>query len=381
MTRTRTQSTGLFPTGGYVTRVNTLTPAVNYTIVQTSTRDMALNVCMDELGKDKVHPLTITKRKTQIEPLNGTRQVGFNTYTVKDFYPNNATTFPNDTTHEAVPLLSVAAATTKLLARTNPNRVESSIPQFIGELKDVPNLFRARAAGLHAKRPKFGSTAGGTYLQWKFGWEPLIRDLQNFLNGQNLVDKRVKELQNLYLNGGISRRLRLSSGSGHGDGTLTILSFPPTFIIKGRYSRITKGSQWGSVKWVPTAVPKDMSNESLRKLARDAVFGVGGVHISDVWELLPWSWMVDWSSNIGDWLQSRRNRIPVVPRDICIMQYRETKGSWTRADQETWLAGGGGTTLLETKERFMGVDSLSASIPFLNGGQLSILGALVAARR
>jgi hypothetical protein len=166
-----------------------------------------------------------------------------------------------------------------------------------------------------------------------------------------------------------------------GDGTLTILSFPPTFIIKGRYSRITKGTQWGSVKWIPTAVPKDLSDAKLRELARDAVFGLGGVHISDVWELLPWSWMADWCSNIGDWLQSKRNKIPVVPRNICIMQMRETKGSWTRADNESWLSGGGGTTTLLTKERFMGSGSLSASIPFLNGGQLSILGALLATRR
>lgn len=181
--------------------------------------------------------------------------------------------------------------------------------------------------------------------------------------------------------GGISRRLNLASGSASYEDTLSILSFPSSTIIYGRMSRITKGKQWGSVKWVPTAVPKDLSNSSLRRLARDAVFGLGGVHISDVWELLPWSWMVDWCSNIGDWLQAKRNKIPVVPRDVCIMTYRETKSSWTRADQVLWVSGGGGTSVLETKERALGSGSLSASIPFLNGGQLSILSALIAARR
>lgn len=382
MTRVRRQSGGMYPTNGYITRVNSSLPALNYTINQSITRDIELNVCEDSLGRDSVHPLKITKLKRVISPCNGKLKTGNNEYTVNNFFANNATQLDRDTIHEPIALLDVAAATSKLLARTNPNRVASSIPQFIGELKDVPNMFRLQASNLAATRPKkFGSTVGGAYLQWKFGWEPLIRDIQNFLDGQRLVDQRVKELQNLYKNGGISRRLNLASGSAGYEDVLSILSFPSSTILYGKMSRITKGRQWGTVRWIPTAIPTDLSNESLRKLARDAVFGLGGVHISDVWELLPWSWMVDWCSNIGDWLQAKRNKIPVVPRDICIMQYRETKTTWSRTDQNLWVSGGDGTCILETKERFLGSGSLSASIPFLNGGQLSILGALAATRR
>lgn len=379
MARTRTHSSGKFPVGGFVSYTST-DGIGNYTTPQTVTRDMSLDVCVDELGKDKSHPLTITKVKRVIEPLNGTRTSGPNTWLVRNFYANNATLLA-DTNHVAMSFPTVAQATTKLLARTNPNRVESSIPQFIGELKDVPSMFKWRAQELHSKRPKFGSTAGGAYLQWKFGWEPLIRDLSNFLNSQSLVDKRVAELVQLYKNGGIRRRLNLAQTNGYDTGVYTILSFPPSYLIDARISRVGRGSMWGTIRWVPTAIPKDMSNKNLQQLARNAVFGIGGVHLSDVWELLPWSWMVDWCSNVGDWLQSRRNKIPVAARDICIMKYRETKGSWSRTDSQTWVGGGGGTVLLETKERFLGVDSLSASIPFLNGGQLSILGALVATRR
>jgi len=310
--------------------------------------------------------------------MTGTLVDGSITYTASSWYHTGATTISDDV-HVGHTLDNVATATAKLANRTNPGRIVTSIPQFIGELKDFPSMLRRDGNNLLRHKPS-RSSAGGAYLEWTFAWVPLYRDLSNFLNATGIVDSRVKELRSLYENGGLKRRLKLGQSGQHADSDLAVSTIG-TKVFRCTLKGFTKGDQWGTCRWVPTALPTDMSNQGLRKIASDAVYGKSGNHISDVWNLLPWSWMIDWVSNTGDFIESHANTIPCDIRDICIMRHLLTTWSWKRSDAHTWAKGGEGEVRLETKERFMGSYSLSASIPFLNGGQLSILGALIASRR
>jgi hypothetical protein len=112
----------------------------------------------------------------------------------------------------------------------------------------------------------------------------------------------------------------------------------------------------------------------LRRLARKAVFGLS-FEPEDAWNLIPWTWMIDWFSNCGEWLEAHNNRIPCSPERVCIMTKTETVCVWIRTDSLSYT-GGECYALRTTKSRALSSGSAEAWLPFISERQLSILGAL-----
>lgn len=341
--------------------------------------------CVDSVGKQNPHPLTINSSRRKHQPVNGkwANDEGTVEWRFQDYLAPPAYSVV-DTTHLSVDRQSVSAATAKLLARTHPGRTAIALPSAIGELKDLPRELLALVKAYNAKRPlRIGnahpSNQGKAYLAWKFGWEPIIRDIATLLDAQKAIDKRIRELNALRNNGGSTRRLKIHSATESDSSTSTLFTMPGV-SLSWRRSRITTIEQWGTVKWVPSQALKEMPRSQMNRLAADAVYGLSGNHFSDVWQLMPWSWLIDYFSNVGNLIENSANRVPVIPTDICIMTHRVTKYDWTRTDSTSWASGGAGSATYESKERQLGSLSLSASIPMFSVGQLSILGALVASR-
>ncbi|UJQ85071.1 MAG: putative maturation protein [Alvestavirus fundivicinum] len=386
MPRVRVQAYNPSPIGGYIQQI-WKPDGIDYCgHTQNISRETEYRRCDDDTGKSTSHPLTITRITRSYSTMSGSfdninQPISYR-WKVVDLYPYMGFGLA-DASHGTFSLPNVAESSTFVLARTNPGRASVSLPVFIGELRELPMLLRNLGRDLLSRRPATeGSASGGkAFLQWKFGWDPLVRDLFNMLQAQAAIDRRIKELRGLYSNGGIRRKVEIArSGSAGKDNPVTFHS-SCAVIVSHQRSWQTTARQWGTVRWVPTVVPNDLSDPALRKMAMDAVFGRTGNHISDIWNLLPWTWFADWFTNLGDFLDANVNRIPVMPQHLCIMRNVKTINTWDRADQLEWLKGGTGTTTLETKERFLGNSSLTASLPFLNGSQLSILGALVASSR
>lgn len=103
--------------------------------------------------------------------------------------------------------------------------------------------------------------------------------------------------------------------------------------------------------------------------------------VATAWELFPWSFMIDWFSNVGDLITAANNTVPVEASSVNCMQHRMTSVSWSRADYENDFSGGTALFTRETKRRDVSFGpGLTLSLPLLSGGQLSILGALSASR-
>jgi len=63
------------------------------------------------------------------------------------------------------------------------------------------------------------------------------------------------------------------------------------------------------------------------------------------------------------------------------MVYQRTTASYVRTDANSWLKGGDGSKIHETKARFVNnAGTLSASIPFMGAREMSIIGALAIQR-
>jgi len=171
-----------------------------------------------------------------------------------------------------------------------------------------------------------------------------------------------------------------------------VLGGPPAFFAgTTSYSSTVTTSRkvWFSAKyryWIP-----DVSSSQWDLRARAALFGaIPGPDL--LWEVLPWSWLVDWFENVGDVMSNMS--LNAVENLVCLhsytMEHLETKTEST-AHVNVAASNPGdvfvhpdcdqdfrSVTKTESKIRRGGGNpyGLSADISSLSGGQLGILAAL-----
>lgn len=351
--------------------------------------------CSDTIGNrdgDNLFKVELTTRTW--EPLTGS--VGAEQLSNYKYYKNFLPAWAySSESHNPGPLSSIPSVGTvalATLARSNPSRPAVSIPNFIYELKDLPKMIRdignfkrqlanIRAKGVQQVTPK---NAASHLLSYQMGWRPLISDLRKLLSFQADVNKKYIELQNLYNKGGIQRRVRNPSWTATQtlEGNVTIESGLGD-LIRCRRTGSTTVERWGTVRWKPSSLPKGgTSDQALAKLARDLTFGMNGISAKQLWDAIPWTWLIGWFSNCDEFFQAHFNTIPLSHSTPCVMTKRVTRADYTRLPgNHPQYTGGNGTVIFSTKERTVNGGSLSATIPFLNGRQLSILGALAIQRK
>nr|UJQ85670.1 MAG: putative maturation protein [Leviviridae sp.] len=253
----------------------------------------------------------------------------------------------------------------------------------------------------HLRRLQLDKSARGLanqQLSVQMGWQPLISDLAKLVDFQGRVDRKVVELDTLFnKNGGLHRtvgnnpdaarkpgsRQRQSLWSNSVESTSGTITLDSAIgqLIQAVAKTHTSAESWGSIRWEATSTPKThYSNKELTRRARNIVLGLN-LTPKQIWDAVPWSWLVGWFTNIDEYLGAHTNVIPVTCSNVCIMRRTRTTVSYSRVGAGiTTFVGGIGTTIYETKSRSVTSGSLSASIPFLSGRQLSILGALAIQR-
>jgi hypothetical protein len=271
---------------------------------------------------------------------------------------------------------------TKAAARTNPSRPIVNLPQEIVELRDLPHLLRMAGHGL------IGG-AGSANLSVQFGINPIAGALAKLFFFRESMLIRMQELKRLAGERGLRRTVRLDSGSSVGT-QLTFLetagfTWRPTFTWK------TSEEVRGHVRW--------KSTPNFDKLAYDPDLEARVVPImlgfdwanatSTAWELLPWSWLIDWVTNLGDYLSLTNNAVGAELVGTYIMRHTLTEYSADALDlwypfpqnQGGWHATAAGPkVLVERKRRYQVSVIPSARLPFLDGNQVGILASLLASR-
>lgn len=333
--------------------------------------------CADETGRGVDHGLTIRHWSNLMTPLNGIQQSSPTTWRQYEAwmvpgYPTKA--------HLSIPgMPSVGASATRLLAQTNPGRANVSLPVFIAEMRDLPHAIKSiKDIGDQLIRKKVPRTrdVAGQLLSWEFGWRPLLSDLRKITNFSDMIQKRSREIERLFSKGGLKRRLTLFEGNADHSQNLIIASSLGELVYV-RQDRTTTTRRWGTVRWRPSAMPPKGPNDVTR-LAMKAVFGLS-IQAEDVWNILPWTWLIDWSSNVGEYLAAHSNRIPCTASVPNIMTRTQTNINWKHLSPN-WVTGGEGVATYETLERALSSGTVEANLPFLSSRQLSILGSLAITR-
>lgn len=330
-------------------------------------------VCHDTVGEpDKDHPLTIDSTNLNPLILNGeTSGYFFKEYPI-------ITSFGTPILPEKAQV-SMSAFAAYVVSDTNPARSDVQLPVSIRELRDFPRTIEGLGLTI-LRRHRYKDVPKALadyYLSQEFGMKPLLGDLKKVLEFGDLVENRIDEFNRLTEKGGLKRRRRgpthkststTSTKAGYSRGVL--------FYVKFRRSH--KSEVWGTVRWKPKQSFVRLTSDDKRDLARRLVLGLDPSQITEnIWESIPWSWLVDWFSNIGDLLGALNNRVAMLPSHVCVMRHSTSTNTTLPVTHLSWVSTKEGVTTRDIKERHVVFPyQPTVHIPFLTGRQVSILGSL-----
>lgn len=268
---------------------------------------------------------------------------------------------------------SNTALATKLAASTNPSRPLVNAASAIWELREIPQLF-ARHHGADVIQSGVDSR-----FKFRFGIAPVLQDIGNIFNFTEAVEKRVKEIERTYSVKGLRRTQNLGNYTASFPVGIRNSSRNAGFRANLSGIKSTKEQTSGHIRWKADLPGKSRipNGDYVRSLARRSLVG-GGINAQAVWEIIPFSWLVDWFTSVGDLLTATSNIVPARIDKLVIMRDIETEIKYN----PPLLTSNGGVPLqglditgsahvkVRTKSRTPATVGLSAFLPVLTPGQL-----------
>lgn len=214
-------------------------------------------------------------------------------------------------------LPSIHAFGTSAIARVLPTNPNSSLSTALGELKKdgLPTIpgFGMRDRADLARR------AGGEFLNIEFGWLPLVADVRAFADSI----KRSREIIDQYMrDSGKKIRRRYTPLPV----TQSVSVFQGTGLVQGQnilapnstVTRTEDARYWFSGAFRYHIPIGDGFYDRLRRYeALSARLFDTRLTPELLWNLAPWSWAVDWFTNVGDVIHN----ISRLGSDGLVMQY------------------------------------------------------------
>lgn len=264
----------------------------------------------------------------------------------------------------------------ELLTRTNPFREEYSVPVAIKELLDVASLFKLSAGS-------FAGFLGGSYLNYKFGWVQFVNDIKTLHSITTVIERRIKEFDSLTKKGGLRRCASLP-------GSLASSAYSPAqtvhstwgFTVQANVTTQRSCKIHGTVRWrVKDGYLKSFEKLNAFNLAVSKVFDLGQLDSQTMWNLVPFSWLVDYFYDLNSYFGAQVGAGIVEPYDICIIRTLSSRIRHEPIPRSGYVHSGIGQFSLDGVERdVVPVGSITLpSISLLNRNQILTLVALIAA--
>lgn len=288
----------------------------------------------------------------------------------------NGAIFGHIAVPDALPMDTIVA---QAAARTNPSRPYVDVPIMILELGDITKLL-ANSTRYLARGDKKGYAkfVAANNIRYQFGIAPLVGDLVKLLKFRDAVVRRIRELNKLKTKG-LRRTISFGSASAS-------VEMPNQFLqssymtVTSNVKKTTTVSQKVHCRWKPTGnILRDMDDDEMSVIATRAVLGLTA-DASTAWELMPWSWLIDWNIAIGDYFKANRN---IVSAELSALTYIEHTLTVATTPHVTHNGSGtctGINRVLERKLRQPTTLNPQAHFPFLDGRQMGILASLAIMR-
>jgi hypothetical protein len=224
---------------------------------------------------------------------------------------------------------------------------------------------------------------GSAWLEYQFLIRPIVGDIVKMANLDRVVHDRIGEISRLFGDKGLRRTVTVHDGSAYEE-RYTVLQSAGVYVAAN--ARITTTSHTRvHCRWLPTATGPKPSHAQMRAWAIRSALGLT-VDASTLWEITPWSWMADWCVNLGDYFKASRNIVPAILTGVYPMTHVTTTWEIPPMPITAWwgatVGNISGTRSVRTykSRRSSFVAPTISGFPFLDGGRMGILAALVASR-
>lgn len=198
-----------------------------------------------------------------------------------------------------------------------PGKPLMSLGVSLGELRDFPRMVTQLRNGvrflknLGSKAPKrVVDQAASQYLGYQFGWKQMVSDIRGLINFQARCDEYYRSLLKnngtWATRGGTIDRLEEQSYAITGDDYIAVcpLGVPQNGASEMTYSRGFTQRAWfkGRFKYY---IQEVKTPEGMLEFRRKAL----GMTLTPdlVWNLVPWTWLLDWHSSFGSSIANLTN--------------------------------------------------------------------------
>jgi len=270
----------------------------------------------------------------------------------------------------------------EILSKTNPSSSHVNIPAALGELKDLPSLVKDWGRGLIRDAAK-------GYLSWRWAVKPMISDIRKLCKFSDAANQRLSELRKLRDGKTIKKRCHLRSGEVSTGPVRELIHSGSTTLYAFRRVA-SRHKTWGSAEWkiLPGSDLPKLSDSDLSRFNKRVALGITTHGLLEAaWELVPWSWLIDWYSNVGTMLQATNNTVGATWGRICVMRTSESRTTYDHdpVGSSTWPVYQGWYNLRhQRKQRWPTAPLIPFPLPnlaVLDAGKWSILLSLAALRR
>lgn len=223
-----------------------------------------------------------------------------------------------------------------------PGQPTSDLAVFLAELKETPrmlmtsafafnNVYKALRSGAQTGK-KMSKTAADNYLNTQFGWLPFLGDLRRFYETCKDLDKLINQLKRdqgqwVKRAGTVGRSEETIRDDGynatkhypylgslwssypHGSSRVTVKKFQDVWFA-GRFRYVIPTFDGSTSRWQQAAY----------------LYGLR-VSPSVVWNLTPWSWLVDWFSNAGDVIANWETSDTIAAKYAYVMGTTKLEGT------------------------------------------------------
>nr|UJQ85921.1 MAG: hypothetical protein 1 [Leviviridae sp.] len=188
---------------------------------------------------------------------------------------------------------------TTAIARVEPTNPAFDLSTFLGEMarEGLPNL----PGHVVRDQTRLAKAAGKDYLNYEFGWLPLVRGVRDFAKTVDQSDKILNKYQS-QSDQVIRRSYEWPVESADRVDLASHSMQPPIgFFTGGGQSQHVYKRKWFEADFIYHVPAGGALNDKFRRYGSYAR-KLLGVDLSPevLWNLSPWSWAADWFSNVGD---------------------------------------------------------------------------------
>jgi hypothetical protein len=209
----------------------------------------------------------------------------------------------------------------RTVARTNPSRPIVTPPQLIQDFIELPAMVKNIGSILtKPKRLLSDTEVSNQYLAAQFGWIPLVNDLRQLLDLQSAVLKRTAEIEKLYTGRGLRRRVQLGHDTQDGVAQYSKIILGGA-VLRYSYDVHVVRKQWSTIRWWASTPPPGVAGHiDMNKKVRRIVLGLTPEGLmKGAWDVIPWTWLLGWFTNVGDYMLVYSNTVPAHHTSACLM--------------------------------------------------------------